>query len=272
MLADLAANDTSHLVHEWLFDHGIDEASLEYSPAKDWINVILPLDKVEMMLETEYSIFEHDHGHRIIRTTKWSLPLHLHKHIDVLQPTTSFFRHPTHGGSRVATDAGYLEDSKTLAAMPRFVARAEVQQTCHPAAITPLCLRKLYGTFDYKPSHLTRDFIGVSNFLGESTNISDVTSFIQSYRPDLYPKLQQGSFIKFQSVANGENRQMRKSPEELAIKRDQLGDLVAETLIGISGFTPLTVYSTGDISPWYLPDARGPNNMNEPYRELSLYT
>jgi tripeptidyl-peptidase-1 len=75
-----------------LFDYGIEVLSLQYSPAKDWINVSLPVSEVESLLDTKYSIFEHEEGGRIVRTPAWSLPQHLHQHIDVIQPTNSFFR------------------------------------------------------------------------------------------------------------------------------------------------------------------------------------
>ncbi len=66
---------------------------LKYSAAKDWIHVRLQLSKVEEMLDTKYHVFEHSvDGHRLIRAPSWSLPENLHGHIDVVQPTNSFFR------------------------------------------------------------------------------------------------------------------------------------------------------------------------------------
>jgi tripeptidyl-peptidase-1 len=78
------------LVHEWLMSNGINK--FEYSPSKDWINIKISVEEAENLLATEYSIYAHEDGTEIARTTKWSLPGHLHKHIDTVQPTTSFMR------------------------------------------------------------------------------------------------------------------------------------------------------------------------------------
>ena len=83
--------DTIHLVETWLAEHGI--AHHVYNPAKDWITVSVPVRKAEQMLDATYTSFQHDNGAVLHRTTRWSLPAHLHKHIDDVQPTTSFFGH-----------------------------------------------------------------------------------------------------------------------------------------------------------------------------------
>ncbi len=84
------AEDTLHLVTKWLREHGITEPQL--SPAKDWIHVAIPVAKAEELLNTTYSHFKHVDGSDIVRTAEWSLPEHLHEHVDVIQPTTSFFK------------------------------------------------------------------------------------------------------------------------------------------------------------------------------------
>lgn len=84
------SQDTLDSVYSWLAKHEITTATL--SPTKDWISVALPVEKVEELLRTEYSLFQHVDGSVLIRAPVWSLPEHLHDHIDVIQPTTSFFR------------------------------------------------------------------------------------------------------------------------------------------------------------------------------------
>jgi tripeptidyl-peptidase-1 len=78
------------MVQSWLLDHGIDTASL--TSTGDWINVRLPVRKVEALLNTTYSMYVHSDGSTLVRTPEWSLPEHLHNHVDLVQPTTSFFR------------------------------------------------------------------------------------------------------------------------------------------------------------------------------------
>ena len=84
------SEETVELVRAWLAEHDISNAV--HSPAKDWVSIVVPIEKAEELLQTSYSTFEHSDGSTISRAPEWSLPLHLHEHIDVVQPTTSFFR------------------------------------------------------------------------------------------------------------------------------------------------------------------------------------
>jgi tripeptidyl-peptidase I len=52
----------------------------------------IDIESVENLLDTEYSVFEHEDGSRLLRTSEWSVPLHLHEKIDTIQPTNSFMR------------------------------------------------------------------------------------------------------------------------------------------------------------------------------------
>ena len=156
-------NDTSDLVHDWLQDNGIDHAQLEYNQAKDWIKLSLPVSAVEKLLDTKYSVFEHEDGDRMVRAPQWSLPLHLHEHIDVIQPTNSFFR-PLGRRRALKTVVPMEEIAKTTpadqdaeyAAVNAIAATPDstdisVAKACNTSAVTPLCLRTLYGTKGYKP-------------------------------------------------------------------------------------------------------------------------
>lgn len=82
--------ETVDTVRDWLLEHKISEAVL--SPNRDSFEVVLPVEKIKELLATTYSIFRHDDGTTLVRAPEWSLPRYLHEHIDVVQPTTSFFR------------------------------------------------------------------------------------------------------------------------------------------------------------------------------------
>lgn len=97
------SDDTIELVRAWLREH--DVASSTLSATKDWISVTLPLEKVEELLDTEYSVYRHTDGSSLVRAPEWSLPEHLHEHIDVVQPTTSFFR-PVKQAKTYQTETG----------------------------------------------------------------------------------------------------------------------------------------------------------------------
>ena len=84
------SDESVELVQSWLVEHGI--TNLAHSPSKDWIHIVVPIEKAEELLQTSYSTFQHWDGSTLNRAPEWSLPVHLHEHIDVVQPTTSFFR------------------------------------------------------------------------------------------------------------------------------------------------------------------------------------
>ena len=65
------------------------------------------LENLEDLLDTEYHVYENSAGTKLIRTPQYSLPGHLHKHIDVIQPTNYFGGKPypvvLHYGNRCQT-------------------------------------------------------------------------------------------------------------------------------------------------------------------------
>lgn len=84
------SDETIEMVSTWLTEHDIIAASL--SPSKDWITANVPVRKVESLLNTTYSVYQHRDGSTLIRAPDWSLPQNLHDRIDLIQPTNSFFR------------------------------------------------------------------------------------------------------------------------------------------------------------------------------------
>ena len=81
------SDETISLVTTWLLEHDIIEVA--YSPGRDWVSVLIPIEKAEQLLQTSYTVYKHEDGSTLSRAPEWSLPLHLHEHIDVVQPTTS---------------------------------------------------------------------------------------------------------------------------------------------------------------------------------------
>ena len=63
--------ETLTQVHDWLLENDIEEDQLDYSPAKDWIKVTLPLISAERLLDTSYSVFKHEDGSHLVRTPQW---------------------------------------------------------------------------------------------------------------------------------------------------------------------------------------------------------
>lgn len=104
----------------------------------------MPVSEIERLLNTKYSVYRHTDESELIRTSEWSLPLHLHKHVTTVQPTTSFFR-PM---AQVKTSM-IVPGTEGLVIEPLQLAENEistVSKVCNHSSVTPDCLRTLYGT------------------------------------------------------------------------------------------------------------------------------
>lgn len=262
---------TSSLVHDWLQEYGIDTDRLSYSGAKDWIHISMPVSEVENLLSTKYSVFKHeDDGSHLVRTDSYSLPRHLHEHIDMIAPTNSFFRAtPKLKFSKRSSDAIPVMADDASHVM-RFTPGDDVQiqdtaqtvqQACNFSAVTPKCLRTLYGTIDYKAQSAGQNKIGIANYLKETQNRSDIEFFLRRYRPDAAAAART---FQFKIVQGGENNQQQLNAAALAAGQDLEGNLDGDYVLGIGHPTPLTSFNTGGMPP-FKPDLQTPTDTNEPY-------
>ena len=254
-------DDALKQVHNWLQDHGIDTAKLSYSPAKDWIKVDLPVRAIESLLDTKYSVYKHEDGTQLVRAPSWSLPAHLHKHIDTIQPTNSFFR-PLARRSNLKTIKPIAEFGEQALKSVAYVEPEKdqtVTQACNVGAVTPTCLRTLYGTASYTPQAAGRNQVGLTNYLGETSNRSDIYTFLQQYRPDA---VDAAYTFSIEQINGGENQQTPVNGLQYLSGVNLEGNLDAETLIGLTYPTPLFAYNTGGQPP-FTPDAFESENTNE---------
>ncbi|KAF2718833.1 tripeptidyl peptidase-like protein [Polychaeton citri CBS 116435] len=255
------SSKTSELIHDWLFAHDIEAEHLSYSGAKDWVTVHLPVSKIEEMLQTEYHVFQHEDGSFAVRAPEWSLPVHLHEHVDMISPTNSFFR-PTAKKSGVKPveffgRPGHGSADWAPAQIPQY---PDVSSVCNTSLVTPLCLRTYYGTYDYTPQVPGKSKVALCNYLGESNNRSDTRIFLNKYRPEA---VSEADSFKFVSIDGGPTYQTLNDTL-LEAGTDLEGNLDVQTIIGIDYPIPLTAYSTGGEPP-FIPDLNTPTNTNEPY-------
>lgn len=248
------SDETFDQVHEWLADYGVDKSQLGYSPAKDWITVTLPVADIEQMLNTKYSIYRHDDGSELVRTPEWSLPLHLHDHIDTIQPTNSWFRaKPKAYALKVET----LQDQKPAT---KLYSNGSVSDVCVWDAVTPTCLRTLYGTIDYKTQSTDTNIMGLVDYLGESNNRNDTYQFLSEHRPEA----KSGAYsFRFDIIANGTASQAHPN-QSIEHRTNIEGNLDVQAMLGIGWPTKLIAYSVGGNAP-YTPDAATTTDSNEPY-------
>lgn len=245
---------TVDLVHEWLSDNGVDMSDLQYSPAKDWIAVTLPVEDIERMLSTKYSIYRHEDGSELVRTPKWSLPLHLHDHIDTVQPTNSWFRaKPQASGIKVKE---FFKEEPALT----YYSNASVSDVCVADAVTPTCIRTLYETIDYQTQSTDRNLMGLCDYLNETNNRNDTYTMLAKYRPEA----KEGAYqFKFDSIANGTTTQVYTA-EAVIDETGVEGNLDVQNMLGVAWPTKLIAYTVGG-SPPYTPDAGTTSDTNEPY-------
>lgn len=240
--------DAQNLVSEWLQNHGLDLSRCRYSSAKDWISVTLPVSKVEEMLDTKYRVYEHTDGTNLVRTTEWSLPLHLHEHIQTIQPSTAFLRAAPQAQTLLLSPG---DDFELENFPPNTTALGSV---CNFEGMSAPCLRVLYGTDEYTPQS-PNSHIAFTNYLGEIPSRSDASLFLKLFRPSAVAA---ASTYEEISIDGGpiDNGNATAGYE---------GNLDIQTITGQVGQTiNVTSYSTGG-SPPFQPDLNTPTNTNEPY-------
>jgi tripeptidyl-peptidase-1 len=75
------AQSSVEAVVDWLHEH--DLHSIQFSPARDWIYVDAPVATANRMLDSVYHVYiNHKLGYLATRLESYSLPTHLHAHID----------------------------------------------------------------------------------------------------------------------------------------------------------------------------------------------
>lgn len=278
------SKNTLSLVEEWLHGHGITAEKIDYSPALDWIALHLPISIAEDLLQTKYSEFWHEESERTaIRAPEWSLPEHLHAHIESVQPTSSFLyasasnmdfprsldvnmgnedQSKPKGLNQLAED--FSDDPSQSLDLDNLPGDLTVSRACNASAVTPLCIRTLYGTLNYKAQASDRNAMALANYNGQFNNRSDINLFLESYRPDA---ARAGAAFDFRTdgIAGATNRQSPATAEQLQKKVGREGNLDAQILLGIAFPTPLITYSTGGQAPAFKPDRYTPTNTNEPF-------
>jgi tripeptidyl-peptidase I len=241
------------LVREWLQLNGMD--NLNYSPSKDWIDINIDVESAERLLDTEYYVFEHEDGSQLLRAPKWSLPLHLHEHVDTIQPTTSFFR-----SERQKFDYVKLPEWNDPDYTPPN--SAPIHAVCNESLVTLECFMILYSTENYVvQAPAGKNQIGFNNFLKEVPIRPDTAKFLARYRPEAVGAAEEYKQI---SIHGGptQNGSLTKAQWENGISLE--ADLDVQTIIGMSYPIPVTAYSTGGEPP-YKRDNATQTDTNEPY-------
>ncbi|KAJ7228236.1 subtilisin-like protein [Mycena pura] len=248
-------------VNEWLSTHGIQDKDIGRSPAGDWLTVHIPVSLVEKMLDTKYYVWKHtDSGEYIVRTTSYSLPKHLHEHVELIQPTTMFgtfrkLKSTIHSFNEMDASS----QSQNLPPLVDLATGVTVDASCN-TTITITCLKEIYNAVNYTPSAHVGNSIGITGYLEENANRADLQTFYQDQVPAAAAV---NSTFKFISVAGKYFRGLNSQNISLAGVE---ANLDVQFAFGLSFPIASTFYSTAG-SPPFIPDINTPENMNEPYTD-----
>ena len=117
-----------------------------------------------------------------------------------------------------------------------------VPKTCNKDYILPDCLRALYGTLNYTVQVPEENSIGLTNYLGEISNRSDVKTFLEGLRSDAVVA---ADTFKVVSINGGS-----ESTHSITKGKNKEGNLDAQTILGISHPVPLTTFNVGGKPPF----------------------
>ncbi|EXJ57779.1 uncharacterized protein A1O5_12337 [Cladophialophora psammophila CBS 110553] len=249
------SDETFNLVWDWLSNNGIDPSHCEINSARDWITITLPVNKAEELLDTKYSVYQHQDGTKLIRTSSWSLPRSLHDHVTTIQPTTAFLRANPKASTLIDVPMD-LDISQLTAAANATT----IKSSCNFGGMTPKCLRTLYNTIDYKPQAAHNNSVAFTNYLGQVSNRSDAQTFLRNFRSEAIDS----AYAVTQVSVNG------GAVDNGTVGAGLEANLDLQTILGIVYPTPVTLYSTGGEPP-FQPDDLTETNTNEPYLTWLLF-
>jgi tripeptidyl-peptidase-1 len=240
-------------VDAWLSTFGVTEDDFSRSPARDWITLKVPIRLAEKMLDTTFHVWEHvKSGDSLVRTTSYSLPNHLHSHVDLIQPTTMFARFkPEKSDIFKVVPLPEIENNE-VAKIVDAASGVTVDASCNQV-ITITCLQQLYNAVGFTPSQADNS-IGITGYLEQFANKQDLQSFFKDQRPDAV-----NSTFKVVSVKGGLNNQTL----------DEAGDeanLDVQFAFGISHPIAPTFFTTAGRAP-FIPDIGEDTDFNEPYTD-----
>ncbi|KAL8769239.1 MAG: hypothetical protein Q9209_004740 [Squamulea sp. 1 TL-2023] len=205
-----------------------------------WVSFATNIGTANKLLDTTFAHYANQ-GTTKLRTTQYSVPDSLVKHIDLISPTT-FFGKTTVQVPKTSPGSSLLESR-------------QVETGC-ATSITPGCLKQIYN-INYTPSGTTNSAIAFGSFLNQSARTQDLTLFQQSYK---VPR--QGFSV--QLINGGTNDQGISDGHREA-------NLDVQCISGISHPLPITEYITGG-SPPSIPNLDEPLiTSNEPYLEYYNY-
>jgi len=126
---------------------------------------------------------------------------------------------------------------------------AAIEAVCNISFTTPTCLRTLYGTLNYTTQVPGKNKIGINNYLNETNKRSDVSLFLQTFRPEAAAAANEFPIVTIAGAPDDQG----SDADEVVTGVNREGNLDAELVLSIAWPTPMIAYSTGG-SPPFTPD------------------
>ncbi|QIW94874.1 hypothetical protein AMS68_000392 [Peltaster fructicola] len=247
------SKDASLAVRSWLESNGVDAKHI--SERGEWLNFRTTVANAEELMDTKFHTYHNRHGKiNKVRTLRYSVPSELHKHIDMIQPTTRF--------AQIKPEGSQVLDFEIIG--DAFAAGAPLNLTnvvCNNT-ITPQCLRDLYNVpVNNGLKNSSAGFGAFNNFLEEYPRYADLALFEIAAAPYALNE----SFT-WTSVNGGQLDQTSTSDSVEA-------NLDAQYIISMGYPVPMNAYSTAGRAP-LVPDLDQPDasmSANEPYLDFLDY-
>ena len=148
--------DTVELVSAWLLHNGIPSSSISMTHGGTWLTVSdLRVTQASQLLGASYQLYRNMKANEtIIRTVGYSLPEVLHRHVQIVMPTTHFFsmemtvqtpHRRIFGPAPAEAPAASGKPGTVQARQP------PPEPPPEPPIVQPADLRWIYGTIEYQP-------------------------------------------------------------------------------------------------------------------------
>lgn len=161
------AEESVAIVKHWLASHGFPEADIT-QPTSDWIELSVPVRKAEKMLSTQYSMYYDSISDETVpRTTEYSVPEIIRKHIDVIQPTTAFH-------------SKNLDNKQRQALVQRNAVKTKGVKSC-ANGVTAQCITDFYNV-DYVATGDAPYYI--TALIGDGASHADSKKYVRTYLPN----------------------------------------------------------------------------------------
>lgn len=178
--------EATEIATRWLRDGGVRAIRDD----GDYLFFRTTVATASRLLDAQFDWYQNGDGEQLLRTTSYSVPPAVARHINFVQPTTRFGSTKPLASHVDIMGPGQVSDGQSkwvsaAAAAPDGIkteaAAAGVNASCS-TSITPQCLFQLYN-INLKGSSAGNNSVGYASFVGETARFSDMAAFSKVYAP-----------------------------------------------------------------------------------------